>query len=174
MSVGGEPRPVKRLAGQIRTELISRGLETPVRTRQKRIDKVDHWHVEARGVRVQLDPGFPGRWRLHLSWTFAPVPASEELPVLQSSAGLYAVGVPALGGTDDQERCLVRYDVDNARPGPHLEPLGPHLNVCQPGKLGDRVHYPLPGVGSGPWAVTDVLDVLLSERLVEDLRDRLD
>jgi hypothetical protein len=173
MSRGGEPRPVKRLAAQIRAQLIRRQLETPVRARLKRIDKVDHWHVEARGVRVQLDPSFPGRWRLYLSWTFVPIPASDELAVLESSAGLYAVGVPALGG-GEEERCLVRYDVDNARPGPHLAPLGPHLNVCQPGKLADRVHYALPGVARQPWGVADLLDVLLSNRLVEDLRDRLD
>jgi hypothetical protein len=55
----------------------------------------------------------------------------------------------------------VRYDVDNKRPGHSLGPLGPHLNVAQPGKLADRVHYPLPGLAQMAWSVTEVLDVLL-------------
>jgi hypothetical protein len=168
-----EPREVKQLAAQIRTELIKRQLIAPVRVESTRIDKVDHWKVAARGVHVKLDPGFPGRWRLNLSWTFAPVPAAPSPAILESSAGLYCVGVPALGG-GEKERCLVRYDVDNKRPGHSLGPLGPHLNVTQPGKLADRVHYPLPGLALRAWSVSEVLDVLLSDRLVEDLRDRLD
>lgn len=173
MSGHAEPKNVKQLAGQIRKELIQRQLVAPVRVKMTRIDKVDHWQVAARGVHVTLDPAFPGRWRMNLSWTFTPVPAAHSPEILESSAGLYCVGVPALGG-GDQERCLVRYDVDNKRPGHSLGPLGPHLNVAQPGKLADRVHYPLPGLAQAAWSVTDVLDVLLSDRLVEDLRDRLD
>lgn len=173
MSGHTEPKDVKQLAGQIRKELIQRQLATPVRVEIARIDKVDHWKVSARAVHVTLDPGFPGHWRLNLSWTFTPVPAAHSPQILESSAGLYCVGVPALGG-GDEERCLVRYDVDNKRPGHSLGALGPHLNVTQPGKLSDRVHYPLPGLAQAPWSVSDVLDVLLSARLVEDLRDRLD
>jgi len=168
-----EPKEVKQLAGTIAKELIRRKLTVPVRIDPIRIDKVDHWQVQARGVQVTLDPTFPGHWRLNLSWTFTPVPASRSPEILESSAGLYCVGVPALGG-GEQERCLVRYDIDNKRPGHSLGPLGPHLNVTQPGKLGDSVHYPLPGLAHAAWSVTEVLDVLLSDRLVEDLRGRLD
>jgi hypothetical protein len=168
-----EPKEVKELAAQIHKELIRRRLIVPVSVKMKRIDKVDHWQVAARGVHVTLDPAFPGHWRLNLSWTFTPVPASRSPAILESSVGLYCVGVPALGG-GDKEHCLVRYDVDNKRAGHSIGPLGPHLNVAQPGKLADRVHYPLPGLAQTAWSVTDVLDVLLSDRLVEDLRDRLD
>lgn len=108
-----------------------------------------------------------------MSWTFTPIPAAPIPEILESSVGLYCVGVPALGG-GDKERCLVRYDVDNKLPGHNLGPLGPHLNVIQPGKLSDRVHYPLPGLTNVDWSVSEVLDVLLSDRLVEDLRGRLD
>jgi hypothetical protein len=167
-----EPKNVKQFAGVIRKELIQRRLRAPVRVVKKPIDKVDHWTVGARTVHVRLDPGFPGHWRLNLSWTFTPIPAANTPEILESSVGLYCVGVPALGG-GDKERCLVRYDVDNKRPGHSLGPLGPHLNVIQPGKLSDRVHYPLPGLVKEAWSLSDVLDVLLSHRLVEDLRGRL-
>jgi hypothetical protein len=172
MSGHSEPKPVKQLAGQVRKELIQRQLLAPVKIETARIDKVDHWKVVARAVGVKLDSGFPGHWRLNLSWTFTPVPAARDPEILESSVGLYGVGVPALGGVDD-ECCLVRYDVDNKRAGHSLGPLGPHLNVMQPGKLQDHVHYPLPGIAKIPWTLSDILDVLLSGRLVEDLRGRL-
>jgi hypothetical protein len=104
-------------------------------------------------------------------WTLTAIPGEDKLETLESSIGLYAVGVPMLGGSD--ERCLVRYDTDNRRPGPHIGPLGPHLNVSQPGKLGDRVHYVLPGLAQPHWRLADVLDFLLSDRLVQDLTGRL-
>ena len=172
MTNKGTPKPVKELVRAIRRELIRRRLPTPVQARLKRIDKVDHWHVEARGVYVTLGNDFPGSWRINLSCTFATIPRSGAIQILESSAGLYAVGVPAFG-RGGAERCLVRYDIDNKRPGVHLEALGPHLNVFQPGKLEDRIHYPIPGVDAAGWSFPSLLDVLLSERLIEDLRGRL-
>jgi hypothetical protein len=173
MSGNGEPKEVKERVRLIRNELIRRSLPAPVRAERTRIDKVEHWKVEARKVRVTLDPAFPGQWLLNLSWTFTPVPAEQTPQLLESSLGLYCVGVPALGG-GERERCLVRYDIDNKRSGHTFGPLGPHINVTQPGKLADRVHYPLPGLAQADWSVADVLDVLLSDRLAKDLRDRLD
>lgn len=92
--------------------------------------------------------------------------------LLESTIGLYGIKVPALGGTEE-EVCLVRYDTSLLEAGANLEPLGPHLNVHQPGSLKDKVHYKIPGLATPEWHVGEILDFLLSDRLVKDLTNRL-
>ena len=58
-------------------------------------------------------------------------------------------------------------------PGATLAPLGAHINVFQPGRLEDKVHYALPGHAEHEWQLPDVLDFLMSDRLVRDLTGRL-
>lgn len=111
-----------------------------------------------------------GRWSLHLSWTIRRVPRGE-LILWRSSFGLNVRGlqfVPSEGAV-----CLVRYDVDNERQGPGLEPLGAHLNVLQPPPLGDHIHFPALAEPDRKWTVSEVLDVFLAEEFIADLRARI-
>lgn len=166
------PKRVKELAAEVRSALGSRNLARPVSC-DIRLSSDPSWEVSARKIEVRLDPDFPGHWRLNMGWTLVPIPPTKELVVLESSIGLYGAKVPVLGG-GDEEVCLVRYDTSLSEAGPTLEPLGAHINVFQPGKLSDKVHYKLPGLHDHDWPLTEVLDFLLSPRLVHDLTDRLD
>lgn len=164
-----EPKAVKELVREVSKALAARNLKRPVNAEYRPADP--SWKVSARKIPIKLDPSFPGHWRLNMNWTLVPVPPDGELVVEESSIGLYGAKVPALGG-DEREACLVRYDTSNS-PGPTLEPLGAHVNVFQPRRLEDKVHYKLPGLPEHGWSLTEVLDFLLSDRLVDDLTDRL-
>ncbi len=111
-----------------------------------------------------------GRWSLHLSWTIRRVPRGQ--PILwRSSFGLNVRGLqfaPSEGAV-----CLVRYDVDNERQGPGLEPLGAHLNVLQPAPLDDHIHFPALAEPGRKWSVSEVIDVFLAEEFIADLRARI-
>src|SRR6202012_1568051 len=66
-------------------------------------------------IAVRLAPALAGSWWLHLSWTIRRIPRGE--PVLwRSSFGLNVRDVPFV--SNPSGACLVRYDVDNERPGP--------------------------------------------------------
>jgi hypothetical protein len=165
------PKAVKEMASIAKRALNRHSLRPAVVCKYS--PKEPAWKISARQIAVDLDSSFPGTWRVNMSWTMVPVPPrGEEMLVLESSIGLYAVKVPALGNTDD-EVCLVRYDSSLTEAGSTLEPLGPHLNVHQPGELEDNVHYKIPGLPDHQWQVGEVLDFLLSDRLVKDLTGRL-
>jgi len=122
-------------------------------------------------IDVRFTPPLSGRWSLHLSWRVRRIPRGE--PILwQSSFGLNVRGV-SFAPTDDAV-CLVRYDVDNDRPGPGLGPLGAHLNILQPEPLDDHLHFPVLAEPERVWSVSEVLDVLLAPGLANELRARLD
>jgi hypothetical protein len=111
-----------------------------------------------------------GHWTLHLSWTIRQIPRGEAM-LWQSSFGLSIEGLcfaPA-----DSRRCLVRYDVDNDRRGPGLEPLGAHLNILQPEPLDDHIHFPVLAGPERRWTVSEVIDVFLADEFVAELRSRL-
>lgn len=165
------PPEVKQLAADTRRALGARNLPRPVRTVY--VPGVPCWKVSAEKITVRLHDSFPGQWRLNMSWTLVPIPPTGELIVEKSSIGLSGAQVPALGG-GDEEVCLVRYDTDLTEPGPALPPLGAHINVFQPRRLRDKVHYVLPGHSEHDWQLSDVLDFLLSDRFVRDLTDRLE
>lgn len=67
----------------------------------------------------------------------------------------------------------MRYDISLTNQGSTLEPLGAHINVHQPRDLRDKIHYKIPGLPEYEWRVGEVLDFLLSDRLIEDLTGRL-
>jgi hypothetical protein len=164
------PKPVKQLVREVTDALGARNLARPVNAEYRPADP--SWKVSARKIEVRLDSSFPGKWRLNMSWSLVPVPPDSDLVVQESSIGLYGAKVPALGG-GEEEVCLVRYDTSHSDPGPTLEPLGAHINVFQPRQLEDKVHYKLPGLPEHDWPLGEVLDFLLSARLVEDLTNRL-
>jgi hypothetical protein len=121
-------------------------------------------------IHVPFKPPLSGWWSLHLSWTIRPIPRGT--PILwNSSFGLNVRGVPFAPG--DSTVCLVRYDVDNDRPGPRSAPLGAHLNILQPKPLDDHVHFPVLAEAGRMWSVSEVLDVFLADEFVGDLRARL-
>jgi hypothetical protein len=163
------PTPVKQQIKEAREALARKGLPQPLAPRRVRVDNVEHWKVGARGIPVNIDSTLEGMWVLNMEWLFTPVPLGG-LEIVQSSVGLYVQGARGLGAG---EACLVRYDVDNGATGTSLSPLGPHLNVAQPGRLRDKIHYPIPGVENGQWQVSKILDVLLSDRLAHDLATHL-
>ncbi|MEZ5077892.1 MAG: hypothetical protein R2725_10650 [Solirubrobacterales bacterium] len=165
------PKPVKELAKIAKNALSARSLAPAVVCKYS--PREPAWKISARQIEVDLDSSFPGSWRVNMGWTMVPVPPrSDEMLVTESSIGLYGVEVPALGNTEE-EVCLVRYDCSLIEAGSTLEPLGPHLNVHQPGDLRDSVHYKIPGLADHEWQVGEVLDFLLSDRLVKDLKGRL-
>jgi hypothetical protein len=166
------PKAVKEIASKAKQALGQHNLPAAVVCNY--LPKEPAWTVSARKIAVRLDPSFPGHWRLNMGWTLVPVPPSRdaEMLVTESSIGLYGVKVPALGDGEN-EVCLVRYDTSLTAAGTTLEPLGAHLNVHQPGGLQDKIHYKIPGLFDHEWQVSEVLDFLLSERLVKDLTDRL-
>ncbi len=121
-------------------------------------------------IHVPFKPPLSGRWSLHLSWTIRRI--LRGTPILwQSSFGLNVSGVSFAPA--DNAVCLVRYDVDNDRPGPGSIPLGAHLNILQPEPLDDHVHFPVLAEAGRMWSVSEVLDVFLADEFVSDLRARL-
>lgn len=112
-----------------------------------------------------VEYGPAGRWTLTLDWTIRRDPAGGPV-VWRSSIGLNVRGVKF---APDESVCLVRYDVDRARPGPSLAPLGAHLNVFQPEPLLDRLHFPVLASPDHVWGVREVLDVFLATKFVADL-----
>lgn len=165
------PKPVKEMVKTAKEALGAHQLRTAVVPLY--LPKERAWKVRARNIAVKLDPSLPGHWRVNMGWTMVPLPPQEEeMLVTESSIGLYGVQVPALGG-GEKEICLVRYDVSLTEQGPTLEPLGAHINVHQPGDLRDKIHYKIPGLSEREWQVGEVLDFLLSDRLVQDLTGRL-
>jgi hypothetical protein len=71
---------------------------------------------------------------------YEPDPVRKAPQLVESSIGL-DVDSPL---TDDIKKSFVRYDVDH-RPLAPLSGVSPaHLNVLQPGRVEDRVHYPIP------------------------------
>lgn len=160
-----EPPVVKRMMREVRKALASRSLVQPLSVQTVPRDHVDHWRISSKPILVTIDPTLEGAWILRMSWLFAPIPLGDP-EIVESSVGLYVHGAKRLGV---DEVCLVRYDIDNDAPGTGLAPLGPHLNVMQPGPLCDKVHYPVPGVDSAGWDVGSILDILLSGRLASDL-----
>lgn len=121
-------------------------------------------------IYVPFEPPLSGRWSLHLSWTIRRIPRGTHT-LWNSSFGLDVCGVPFAPG--DSTVCLVRYDVDNDRPGPGSAPLGAHLNILQPEPLDDHVHFPVLAEAGRMWSVSEVLDVFLADEFVSDLRARL-
>jgi hypothetical protein len=166
-----QPKQVKEMVKSAKEALGTHQLQTAVVPQY--LPKERAWKISARNIEVKLDPSFPGHWRVNMSWTMVPVPPrNDSMLVTESSIGLYGIKVPALGG-GEKEVCLVRYDISLTKQGSTLEPLGPHINVHQPGNLRDKIHYKIPGLPDHEWQVGEVLDFLLSGRLVEDLTGRL-
>jgi hypothetical protein len=159
------PPAVRRMIKEAKDALASRNLEQPLSTQCRPVENVDHWKVSSKPIPVTIDSKLEGEWTLRMNWLFTPIPLGEP-EIVESSVGLYVRGAKRLGAS---EVCLVRYDVDNDAPGTGLAPLGPHLNVIQPGPLCDKVHYPVPGVDGAGWAIGIILDILLSDRLARDL-----
>lgn len=161
---GREPDVVKHTIKDARQALERRQLPRPLWAEIKRPEQVEHWKIDSREIPVTIDKALEGMWTLEMEWLFTPVPGGGH-ELRESSVGLYVQGARGLG---PEKVCLVRYDVDNLA-SIHHPPLGPHLNVVQPGPLRDKVHYPVPGVASAQWDVERILDVLLSARLAADL-----
>jgi hypothetical protein len=160
-----EPPVVKRMMRDARKALAARNLVQPLTIRTVPVDHVEHWKISSKHIPITVHNKLEGQWTLRMEWLFTPIPRGDP-ELLQSSVGLYVQGVKQIGASDV---CLVRYDVDNKEPGTSLAPLGPHLNVMQPGPLCDKVHYPVPGVDGTGWDVGSILDILLSARLAGDL-----
>jgi len=161
-----EPPVVKRMLREAKKALASKGLQQPLSTQKVPRENVDHWKISSKPIPVTIDRALKGVWTLRMEWLFTPIPGGGDPEVLQSSVGLSVQGAKGLGST---KVCLVRYDVDNDAPGTGLAPLGPHLNVMQPGPLRDKVHYPVPGIDGARWDIGSILDILLSDRLARDL-----
>ena len=153
--------------------LGKRDLLRGVRADRVRQDGVEMVHVHTT-VRVPIKPAkpLPGRWSVHLSWLFQPIPPTGEFELLRSSFGLNVAGLtkPALA----HGISLVRYDVDNVRAGGAGSPLGRHLNVWQPPPIEDHVHYPALHSTEEAWSVDQVLEFFLSESLAGDLEGLLE
>lgn len=121
-------------------------------------------------IDVQFKPSLVGHWSLHLSWTIRRVPRGD--PILwRSSFGLKVRGTSF--APDEGAVCLVRYDVDNDRPGPGLDSLGAHLNILQPAPLHDHIHFPVLAGPEREWTVSEVIDVFLASEFVGELRELL-
>lgn len=121
-------------------------------------------------IDVRFKPSLIGHWSLHLSWTIRRVPRGN--PILwRSSFGLKVRGTSFAPA--ERMACLVRYDVDNDRPGPGLDSLGAHLNILQPAPLHDHVHFPVLAGPDRRWTVSEVIDVFLASEFVGELRELL-
>lgn len=152
-------RPVKEALA--RRNLV-RGFRGQWATR----DGIDTLHVyNSVPIKIRPLPALPGTWDVHISWTLRRAPRTGDVVVWQSSVGLNVVGASF---ARKARVCLVRYDVDNGRPGPGLAPLGRHLNVHQPAPLDDNAHFAIPGEDD-EWRVPQVLDILLSPQFLGDL-----
>ena len=152
--------------------LATRNLDRGLRTAWVREDGVQMLVVQTTvRIPVQLARPLPGRWSIHLSWLFEPVPPDGDYHLLRSSFGLNVAGLTDPAVAEIQN--LVRYDVDNARPGPDGRPLGRHINVWQPGSIEDNVHYPTLGVNGEGWTVDEVLTFFLSDTFAADLDGRI-
>jgi hypothetical protein len=160
---------MKEAAAALGKRDLLRGVRA-VRVRENGVEMC-HVHTTVR-VPVKLAKPLPGRWSVHLSWLFQPIPPIGEFELLRSSFGLNVAGLtkPALAN----DTSLVRYDVDNVRAGSTGSPLGRHINVWQPAPIEDHVHYPALDAREEAWGVDEVLDFFLSESLACDLEGLLE
>jgi hypothetical protein len=161
----------REYAARAKAALIDRGLRPAITVTPRRFQGREHWETRNAGpisIPPQLAPG-PGRWHLHLRWIVEPDPAGGEPLLVESSLGLHLA--PPL--TEGAESCFVRYDIDHRASAPTAGISAAHLNVLQPGRVLDKVHYALPGVRLNEWPLEEVLALFLSSRLREDLHGRL-
>jgi hypothetical protein len=159
-------RPVKKW-------LAAHNLTRGFRSRWNTGGGVDELYVfNSVPINFTPTPALPGRWELHIRWTLRRNPADERFVVWQSSVGLSASGIEMARDAGTDKICLVRYDVDHARIGHGVSGLGRHLNIHQPPPLGSHAHFAIPGDES-EWNVPQVLEVLLSSSLFEDLDGRI-
>jgi hypothetical protein len=117
-------------------------------------------------------PALPGRWELHINWTLRRIPSDERFIVWKSSAGISVSGIKMASDAGAGKICFARYDIDHERFGTGLSRLGRHLNIHQPPPLGSRAHFAIPG-DANEWDVPQVLEILLSPALFQDLDGRL-
>lgn len=168
-----DPAIAKAAAKEAVAALGKHDLLRGVRLYRVREDGVEMIQVRTTvRVPITLAKAIPGRWSLHLSWLFQPIPPAGEFELLRSSFGLNVAGLTKPELTEDTS--LIRYDVDNARPGPAGSPIGRHINVWQPAPINDVVHYPVMDTTDDPWSAEEVLDFFLSESFAEDLEGLLE
>lgn len=160
----------EEIARKARKALQAHKLPTAVDKRAVVEDGVEHWLAFSTTPIVLDNRPLPGRWYLQMKWLVAGDPAGGEPPLILSSISLNVEGKLTENMTTD---CLVRYDVDHRATAPTtgFSPL--HLNLLQPGKLEDRMHYPAIGLEIQTWDIPTVLNFLLSTRFWDELRDRL-
>lgn len=166
------PPEAKALLKEATAALAAQNLIRPFRCEIVSEDGVEMTKVRnTQPIELPYGGKLPGRWDLHAEWMLRGIPGQTTLVVWRSSIGLSAEGT---GLTPDGKRaCVVRYDVDNGRPGPGLGPIGRHINVLQPDPLGDHVHYPTFDQSSAAWAVKDILELFQSPSFIEDIAKRL-
>jgi hypothetical protein len=156
-----------------RKELITLGLIPAIDKRAfVDADRVENWETFSTTPIVLPNRPLPGRWYLRMRWLISGDPAGEEAQVVESSVSLNVEESPLTDGLSTQ--CLIRYDVDHRLTSPTVEFSAAHLNVLQPGKLEDRLHYPAIGLDVPTWDIKAVLSFLVSQRFWNELRERLD
>ena len=159
-------------AKKARAALKSHNLAPAVDTRFLRdSDGVETW--EAYTTQRVMLPNRPvdGNWYVEMYWLVWSDPAGGSASVVESSISLNVVDSSLTNALS--KKCLVRYDVDNRADAPTMQFSPAHLNVLQPGKLDSHIHYPVIGLDSHDWDVKNVLGFFLSDRLWQDLADRL-
>jgi len=167
-----EPAVAKAVTKEANAALAHRNLRRAIRSEWVPEDGIQMLSVRTTvAIPVQLPRQLPGKWSVHLSWLFQPIPPDGEFELLRSSFGLNVAGLARPATLE--VRNLVRYDVDNGRPGPGDGALGRHINVWQPPPIDDHVHYPTLEYTTDPWNVDEVLSFFLSESLADDLDGRV-
>lgn len=159
-------RPVKEW---LATHNLTRGF----RSQWRRAGGIEELYVyNSAPIGFSPSPALPGRWELHINWTLRRTPSDERFIVWKSSAGISVSGIKMASDAGTSRICFARYDVDHERFGTGLSRLGRHLNIHQPPPLGSHAHFAIPGDAS-EWDVPQVLEVLLSPTLFQDLHGRL-
>jgi hypothetical protein len=130
---------------------------------------VENWEAFSTSPIVLPNRPLPGRWYLPMRWLVSGDPAGLQADVIESSMSLNVEG-PLTEGLSTE--CLIRYDVDHRATAPTAGFSPAHVNVLQPGKLEDRLHYPAIGLDVPTWDIKSVASFLLSPRFWDELRER--
>jgi hypothetical protein len=157
---------------QARKALITLGL-TPAIDKRAFVDDdgVENWEAFSTTPIVLPNRPLPGRWYLQMRWLVSGDPAGKEAQVVESTISLNVTDSSLTEGLSTQ--CLVRYDIDHRLTAPTAGFSPAHLNVLQPGRLEDRLHYPAVGLDIPTWDIRAVLSFLLSQRFWDELLNRL-
>jgi hypothetical protein len=158
----------EEIARTARKALQALGLPTAVDKQAVVEEGVEHWEAFSTSPIVLPNRPLPGRWYLRMSWLVSGDPGGQEAQLIWSSMSLGGDGDLTENLTTD---CLVRYDVDHRATAPTAGFSAAHLNVLQPGKLEDRMHYPAIGLDVPTWDIRAVLTFLTSPRFWDDLSD---